>query len=123
MNEKRLVYYELSLVPLPSRDTNFFDSWLSLCHFCRYAIWLGCCEAAELECTHPLQKMYGGPWDPEDVWQGDDCWGFRPRVSVDILAEWIGQRLQGQHVRLPFRSELEAGKGESSGILGYMDRR
>ena len=107
MNAKRLVYYELSQVVLPSMDPRRFPDWeSSLCHFCQYANWVGSCEEADLDCEHPLNKVLER-WDVNDVWSGDDCWGFRSDVSVDTLVEWISQRLQGQHVRLPFKGEKE----------------
>ncbi len=60
-----------------------------LCNFCKFAEWedIGgsCCEA-DLDCTHPLIKLekYGFP-EPSDVWQGSDCWCFRPNISLQQL--------------------------------------
>lgn len=107
--KRREVYYNLSQVILPSEDiSRFADSESSLCHFCRFALWTGICEDTELFCQHPLEGM--GRWACDDVWDGYDCWGFRPwpHLTPDIVAEWVGQRLQGLHVRLPFKDELDA---------------
>ena len=103
MNAKREVYYVLSQVALPTEDPSRFpDCEASLCYFCKFARWSGSCEDPELECEHPLLRPWDC-WEPDEVWQGSDCWGFRPDVSIELAAEWVGQRLQGKLVTLPLR--------------------
>ena len=69
----------------------------SLCFFCRYARWVGSCSDPELDCEHKLDVI------SEKAWDVNDCWGFRPSHTVDDVAEWVSQRLQGTMVRMPER--------------------
>ena len=85
-------YRGLTAVRLPDRST------ASLCSFCKYAKWHGDCVEAELDCAHPL-----GPkelWEPWEVWAGDgaDCWGFRPKMSLEEATDMVGIWLRGQRV-------------------------
>ena len=73
-----------------------FDGYMGLCHFCKYAKWTGECLEAELECMQPLWKISEGE-HPIDVWNGSDCWGFRPKYDLDASADVVGVYLQGQH--------------------------
>jgi hypothetical protein len=56
-----------------------------LCNACKFAHWYGWsdCES-ELECDHPLDAINGNHDEMrvDDVWQGADCWGFRPAMSL-----------------------------------------
>ncbi len=71
-------------------------AWPSLCHFCRYSRWEGDCYVADLYCDHPLNQFE--IWEPDDVWQGSDCWAFRPNVDIDEAADMVGIWLNGQYV-------------------------
>lgn len=55
---------------------------LGLCNFCKFAEWSGfsVCEM-DLDCTHKLADRYGFP-DCYDVWEGSDCWAFRPNIDL-----------------------------------------
>jgi hypothetical protein len=78
---------------------------LGLCNFCKFADWDGssCCDP-ELECTHPLDVVNGGDaWEaPHDVWQGSDCWGFRPNVDLQTAGVIVGIMLEGN---MPHKSK------------------
>jgi hypothetical protein len=68
-----------------------------LCHFCKYAERDGysCCEA-ELECNHPLAVINGEDNDnPDNAYEGADCWGFRPGMPMEEIGEVVGIVLEG----------------------------
>lgn len=92
---KRQVWLELSRI-----EVLVWPTWLSLCHFCKYAEWIGECDIAALVCNHRLDIVAE---NSNDVWGGDDCWGFVPYTSLDITAEFISHKLQGKNVNLPSR--------------------
>ena len=75
------------LIDLPSDG-------FGLCNICRYAVWNGDCEDADLEC-------HCGIWEVEesadDVWQGNDCWVFRPRWLLEDIADMVGIFLRKEH--------------------------
>ncbi len=81
-----------------------------LCNFCKFAEWedIGgsCCEA-DLNCTNTLMKTekYGFP-NPEDVWQGDDCFCFRPRESLQQIGVAVSIMYSG------FNAHKSKSKGE-----------
>ena len=75
----------------------------SLCFFCQYADWWGSsCEGGDvgMECKHPLTRFCAPKGDHSE---GGDCWGFRPRkgLNIDVVTEFVGQRLQQQFVNMP----------------------
>jgi hypothetical protein len=74
----RLVYSELA------KEVN-----ASLCTFCRYGEWYadGCCEGHS-ECQHPLEYRF--PHSEEMLEPSMDCWGFRPGISVSLVADLVG---------------------------------
>ena len=82
--EKRKIYRDL---------IKESDGW-GLCNFCRYAEWCGSCCDADLDCIHPLSDKSPDCWD---VWQGDDCWRFRPRCSFQEIGVMVGIRLEGNN--------------------------
>lgn len=92
MNAKRLPYFALTKVKTPTMG------YPSLCHFCKYAKWIGDCNESDLECQHPLGQGYGAKWDSFAVWAGDDCWGFRPAVDIDEAADMVGIWLNSQRI-------------------------
>jgi hypothetical protein len=73
----------------PYRDLiNIIPVGYGLCNFCKFAEWDGgdCCSM-DLTCTHPLPIINGyiNEEHPYDVWQGADCWGFRPNITLQQL--------------------------------------
>jgi hypothetical protein len=75
--EERLVYLELA------KEVN-----AQLCTFCRYGEGEseGCCEGY-CYCVHPIDKLA----DSENmISPGDDCWGFKPDMTVSLLADLVG---------------------------------
>jgi len=80
---------------------NFPDEGYGLCCFCKYAEWEGWsqCEAS-LECKHPLDVISGFlSYDSDHadaVWgQGADCWGFRPKYSLQYIGMFASIRADG----------------------------
>lgn len=59
---------------------------LGLCNACKFAGFSGSWCCAELECEHPLPAINGNGigQDPWDVWNGSDCWGFRPSKGYTL---------------------------------------
>ena len=77
---------------------NFPDEGWGLCNWCKYAEWDGwdCCDS-ELDCRHPLDAVNGSGCGPEEhpgeVWgEGADCWGFRPKGSLQELGVVVSSR-------------------------------
>ena len=63
---------------------------LGLCHFCKYADWIGgspCSGDCDMECCHKIDKIAENSWN---VWQGDDCWAFRSSMPTDEMADIVG---------------------------------
>ena len=81
--EQRSIYK--TLIDLP-------DEGYGLCNICRYALWEGDCDSADLECHCGIE---GVEEDADDVWQGSDCWAFRPRYLLDDTVDMVGILLQG----------------------------
>ncbi len=52
-----------------------------LCCFCKSHDAIMC---GDVGCSHPL------PVSDDEVYPGDDCWGFRPKVKVPDLADIVG---------------------------------
>ncbi len=82
-----------------------------LCNFCKYADWSGssCCDS-ELECTHPLD-IINGYYDeeqPDNVWAGDDCWGYRHNTDLQKCGAIVGIMLEGNMPHTNRRGELVA---------------
>ena len=83
---------------------NFPREGWGLCNWCRFAEWSGDCCAAELECQHPLEVINGKDWrteeHPNNVWgDGADCWGFRPKCSLQEMGVVVGIRASGYMAR------------------------
>ena len=109
--EKRQVYVELTKLRLPPLNepiawTNV--AWASgftcLCLFCKYALWRGAdCESFYPECRHPLNvKERTFYFEEAPGWiPGQDCWGFQSAYPLEVVADYIGQRLEGKKVALP----------------------
>lgn len=65
---------------------------LSLCHMCKFAEWTGSpCDHCDVECFHKIDKIAENAWN---VWQGDDCWAFRPWLPLDEITDIVGVLLQ-----------------------------
>jgi hypothetical protein len=58
-----------------------------LCSFCKYALWSGGCDDAEVECNHSIESVWE---DKEFPYPGMDCWGFRPKYSLPVIADIVG---------------------------------
>ncbi len=84
---KREIYLELCNLDNPL-------VWSGLCLFCKYAQWTGsaCYDDANLDCKHSLEIVVERCWD---VWQGCDCWGFRPGHPLSDVADFMGLVIQG----------------------------
>ncbi len=65
-----------------------------LCNICRFALWEGACETADLTCLCGIENIEE---NADDVWQGSDCWAFRPLWSLEDIADMVGLRLQRKH--------------------------
>ena len=91
---QRAPWLALTRVQLPKP----FDGNMGLCHFCKYANWIGSCQEPDLDCKHPLEAIAEGDWGdhPFNVWTGSDCWGFRPKKSIEVSADIVGLFLQGK---------------------------
>lgn len=57
-----------------------------LCTFCKYSEFEsdGCCAGWNY-CTHPIDKLA-----EMDLGPGCDCWGFRPGMSLPVIADIVG---------------------------------
>jgi len=84
----------------------------SLCAWCRYADWIGSCMEAELDCLHPLERVKE---DSYSVWEGSDCWGFRPRYKQEICVDIVGLYLQGKYVDWESVPEISGTKEVQNG--------
>lgn len=74
--------------------------WACLCQWCWYARWSGgpCDGDGDLECEHPLLRKNDTLWEPYDVWESSDCWGFRSRFRREDCVDVVGLWLQGKYV-------------------------
>ena len=84
----REAYFILTSIDLPQP----FDGHISLCHFCKYAEWYGDCYLSELDCHHGLEVVVERCYE---VWEGGDCWGFRPKYSREVAVDIVGLYLTG----------------------------
>jgi len=91
-------------IPWPGAHKDY-RSKSFLCMFCRYTGWDGWspCDSY-LICKHALEAVEKRS---DDVWQGADCWGFKPDISWDMAVEWTGQRLQGLDVTMEKAGERD----------------
>ena len=80
---QRDIYRELIALP---------PGGYGLCNVCRFAEWKGDCECADLTCHCGIEKVEE---QAEDIWQGGDCWAFRPAWSLEDTADLVGIFLQG----------------------------
>ena len=73
----------------------------SLCHFCKYASWSGSpCSDSSLDCGHKLDKIAENAFE---IWEGSDCWGFRPDLSWGDAVQYTSQRMIGEWPHYPRR--------------------
>lgn len=78
--EARIIYRELaSEINAP------------LCTFCKYAGWIreGCCEGYA-ECSHPIDRLSYINWCEDSLEPEGDCYGFRPNLSIALIADIVG---------------------------------
>ena len=81
---------------------NMMPGGYGLCHFCRYAEWSGCsCCDADLDCKHGLAGDWKFP-EPDNVWQGGDCWGFRPSETLQEIGVAVSIMLAGYNAHKSF---------------------
>ena len=79
---------------------NFPDEGYGLCNFCKFAEWDGYSDCdCSLECHHPLDSL-SGYFDDGDhanaVWgEGADCWGFRPKYTLQHMGVHASIRASG----------------------------
>ena len=85
---ERDIYFKL--IRLPDNE----EGGYGLCNICRYALWSGCCDDADLECHCGIEKVEENSCD---VWSGSDCWAFRPRWTLEDITDMVGIMLQGKH--------------------------
>lgn len=76
--DKRTIYVELS---------NEADA--QLCTFCKYSKRDGFCKKVDCDCQHPLDVVKEFTY-MTILFPGDDCWGFRPLISVSDIADIVG---------------------------------
>ena len=94
------------------------DVGFGLCNFCKFAEWEGgsCCDS-DIKCTHQLQiinEVAG------DVWEGSDCWAYRPDRTFSEIAEVVGIYLQGCYSHKNKNGELVAIiPSESDKAMGF----
>ena len=83
---------------------NFPDEGYGLCTFCKYAEWDGYSDCdGSLECKHPLISINEDEDRLNAVWgEGADCWGFRPKYSLQHIGTFASIRAEGN---IPHRSE------------------
>lgn len=84
--EQRLIFLELITMPTKAHFAS------GLCNICKHSQFWGNCEDAEMECHCGIEKVEESAYD---VWTGDDCWAFRPKYEVDLVADMVGLALQG----------------------------
>ena len=60
----------------------------SLCVACRFSSGGDCCTGSF--CEHPLSDRIGFPCEDMDLEINEDCWGFRPALSVEHLSDIAG---------------------------------
>jgi hypothetical protein len=93
--EQRAPYLFLANFPI--------EGW-GLCNWCKFAEWYGgseCGADSEIECKHPLDAINGKNLGPEEhaeeVWgEGADCWGFRPKATLQEMGVVAGIRSSGR---------------------------
>ena len=110
--QQREPYRILTTVPLLS------GFGCCICSFCRYAEWTGGCKEPECFCTHPLDCIYDfdtGEYG-QAIWgDGEDCWGFRPKVSREVACEMVSNWLNGKDVVLEPEHLLSSHKAKRGG--------
>ena len=114
--EQRRVYVEFTKIGLPSLAEGFDGEtgFTCLCQFCKYAKWFGNnCEDMYVECHHPLNRQGRTLYFEESPgsFSEQDCWGFRSAYPLAVVADYIGQRLEGQKVALPQAAGYREGDG------------
>lgn len=88
---QREIYLILANETLPKP----FDGELGLCNLCQFAEWSGYfCGDSDLTCHHPIWCISENAWD---IWQGCDCWAFRPQYNLEDTVDMVGVFLQGHY--------------------------
>ena len=81
--EKRAIYKTLIEIP---------KDGYGLCNICKYGLFSGDCEDGDIDCHCGIESVEE---NADDVWQGNDCFAFRPRYSLDDITDMVGIFLQG----------------------------
>lgn len=82
---------------------------LGLCNFCKFAEFNGSWCCADLECHHPLPVLNEDEDIYDNVWAGGgDCWGFRPRCTLQECGAIASISMQGATPHWTKRGELVA---------------
>ncbi|MDD5547042.1 MAG: hypothetical protein PHO67_07830 [Candidatus Omnitrophica bacterium] len=106
--EKRFEY--LLLNDLENDIPDPLGCGICLCNWCKFVQWEGCsCDESWPECHHPLIEAFKG-FHTEDVWDGADCWGFRPMYKQSDCVDVVGLWLQGKHVDFDTIPEISGKK-------------
>ena len=76
----------------------------SLCTACKYSSWIsdGCCEGYN-ECEHPVEALSWELKNEDMLESGGDCYGFKPDMTVTLLADLVGAILSKGHIDWTFR--------------------
>lgn len=104
--EQRTPYRAICWQVAREADAALKEGWsFSLCHICRYVEWTGSSDIDGPRCRHPVKRL-SEDWDhTDDVWSGDDCWGFRPDGTLEQMTERMRETIEWQR-------ELEADVAE-----------
>ena len=69
-----------------------------LCCFCKFVQFEGngsvCYGYSYPECHHKLAYWLPGA---DDMYPGNDCWGFRPDEPIDVVADIVGIIIQNHN--------------------------
>ena len=87
-----------------------------LCVWCRYSEWEGCCcDETYPVCHHPLQAVQDLSDNNEAIWEGADCWGFKPMYRREDCVDAVGLWLQGKYVDFDSMTKIGKAKTKTSG--------
>jgi len=87
--DQRAPYLALCKVPLPAYGRVSWAGYAAtMCSFCKHGCYqkMGCEEGGYYECWHSLNERAEGFGDMAEsvACDGGDCWGFQPKVSLEV---------------------------------------
>lgn len=99
----------------PYRDVLALLQGATLCTFCRFGQGVGwgdspCQGGGWTECQHPIASV---AWEliHEDMLEpGADCWGYRPKFPMAVIADIVGMILGGGFISWGFTHFPDTGK-------------